>query len=526
MIKKIFLLLLGILPIILSAQNHCDFFEKVETRIDKTELNTSQSDFGPEFVNGELWYSAYTSEEIKKLSKGASKNIFYNLFQSKVDVDGNVSGSASIELEDVSKGYHAGPVSYCKKTKELFVTLSNFDNPEIKFSVYRKAEIRLKLIVVKEVDGVWQLVEELPFNNPLYSFGHPAISATGDTLIFVSDVPDIGKGKIDIYMTIRKNGKWGKMTNLGSKINTVEDEMFPFLFKNDVLIFASNGRKTDENDLDLYYSCLVGGGFTEPKPLDEINSDSDDFGLIIHENLKIGYFTSGRDGNTGSASDDDIYKVEFERIHEEVVPEGRYDLELIVLDRKTMNPVPNAQVEFDDNIPGVLEAFIFKRELKKDSTCVATAEVKGYMGAWKTITTVGQPFGIIKDTILVDKIEKDAIIALKNIYYDFDKWDILPTSEIELNKLIKIMNDYPSMKVELGSHTDSRGTGAYNEMLSQKRSDSAVEYIVNNGIQKERIIAKGYGESVLLNKCEDGVPCTDEEHQVNRRTEFKILELD
>lgn len=164
--------------------------------------------------------------------------------------------------------------------------------------------------------------------------------------------------------------------------------------------------------------------------------------------------------------------------------------------------------------------------LKKNSTYVATSEIDGYMIASKTITTEGKPFGTIKETILVDKIEKNQIILLENIYYDFDKWEILPTSEIELNKLIKVMNDYLGMKVELRSHTDCRGNDLYNEILSHKRSDSAVEYIVENGIQKGRIVAKGYGESKLMNRCDDGVDCSEEEHRENRRTEFKILELD
>ncbi|NQU52359.1 MAG: OmpA family protein [Bacteroidetes bacterium] len=514
--KKLCLLLLGVLPIILMAQNNCNFLEGVEIKIDETKLNTSHSDFGPAFVNGELWFSAYTSDEIEKLSKGTKKNIFYNLFQSKIDKNGNIEGNSTVELEELSKGYHAGPVSYCAKTKELFVTLSNFDNPDIKNKVYRKSDIRLKVIVVKEVNGNWQLVEELPFNNPTYSVGHPAISSSGDTLFFVSNIPNLGKGKIDIYMSIRKNGKWGEMENLGSKINTDKDEMFPYLFKNDVLIFASNGRESGKDDLDLYYSCLSNGSFSEPQRMDELNSDADDFGLVIHENEEVGYLTSGRAGTSSEIREDDIYKVEFI---------GRYDLELTVLDKKTMEPVPNIGVKFDDNVEGVLAESVIKRALQKNSNYVATTEIYGYMSASKKITTIGKPFGTIKETILVDKIEKDLVINLENIFYDFDKWDILSESEIELNKLVKLMNDYPKMKTELSSHTDSRGSDSYNELLSQKRSDSAVAYIIKSGIQKDRIIAKGYGESKLVNKCDDGVECSDEEHQANRRTEFKILEM-
>jgi outer membrane protein OmpA-like peptidoglycan-associated protein len=139
---------------------------------------------------------------------------------------------------------------------------------------------------------------------------------------------------------------------------------------------------------------------------------------------------------------------------------------------------------------------------------------------------VGKPYGIIKDTLWIEKLEVKKKFVMENIFYDFDKWNILPESEIELNKLIKVMNDNPGWKVELSSHTDARGSDSYNMILSQKRSDSAVSYIVKSGISKDRIIARGYGETQLVNRCKNGVKCPDEEHRKNRRTEFQILEMD
>jgi len=511
--KKLFLLLLGVLPIILTAQNSCNFFENVNIKIEKTGLNSSESDFGPAFVNNMLWYSAYTADEIDKLSHGDSKDVFYNLFKSKLDNSGNVTGSPVTVIEEISKGYHSGPVSYCKKTNELFVTLSNFENPDIKNNVYRKADIRLKIIIVKNDGGNWHLAGEVPFNDPAYSVGHPAISVTGDTLFFVSDIPDIGKGGTDIYMTVRSNGKWGEMKNVGA-VNTSENEMFPFLFRGNMLIFASNGINSGKNDLDLYYSCISNGTFSTPKELKRFNTDSDDFGLVINDNEEIGYFASNRADGVGS---DDIYKVGIE---------GIYNLELTVLDKETMKEISNPKVSFGDGIVAALVGVILKRALKKNSDYVATTQVDGYMNHSKTITTKGKPFGTIKETIVLEKVKVGQVFVMENIYYDFDKWDILPESEVELDKLVKVMNDNPSWKVELGSHTDCRGSDAYNEKLSQKRSESAVAYIVSQGISQDRIIAKGYGESQLVNECDDGVPCTAEQHRQNRRTEFKILEMD
>ena len=512
--KKIVFLTLGLLPMLLAAQNHCDFLEQRKIQIEKTDLNTSQSDFGPAFVAGEFWYSAYTDEEISILSRGEEKDVFYNLFNLKMDAEGNAIGDKRSQFDKISEGYHAGPVSFCDKTQELFVTLSNFENPDIKNNVYRKADIRLKIIIAKKTGGEWKQTEEFPFNDPTYSVGHPAISVTGDTLIFASNKPGSGFGETDLYMSVRNNGKWGEPINLGAKINTKQDEMFPFLFKGSMLFYASNADDDQKVDFDILYSCITGKEFSTPKRLDALNTDEDDFGLVIHDNENLGYFVSRRAGGLG---DDDIYKVLFK---------GEYDLELIVADKKTGSPIANPKVKFNDNVAGVVSGHTITRALSENSTLLATSELEGYKNASIGISTANQPYGTIHDTIWVEKVAVGQKFVLENIFYDFDKWNILPESEVELDKLVKVLNENPSWKVELGSHTDSRGSDSYNETLSQKRSDSAVGYIVGKGISKSRIIAKGYGESQLVNRCANGVKCSDDEHRQNRRTEFTILEMD
>lgn len=511
--KNLVLLIVLAFPVVLSAQNFCNFFEFRKSYIEKTDLNTIQSDFGPSFVGDELWYSAFTEEELKKLAGGDYKDVFYNLYSSKTDNKGNVVGTKSVQFEAISAGYHAGPVSYCDNTQELFVTLSNFDNPDIRNKVYRKADIRLKLIIAKKVDGNWKLVEQFPYNDSIYSIGHPAISSTGDTLFFASNMPG-GKGMTDLYMSVRANGEWGVPVNLGDKVNTEFDEMFPFLMGGSVLFYASNKGEGGKEDFDIKYICKEGIVFGLPKIQNDFNTDKDDFGLIIHPNGKVGYFVSRREGGLG---DDDIYKVTFK---------GEYKLELVVMDRKSMAAVPNPKVRFSDNIAAALAGILLARALPENSSINVTSEIEGYQNSSKTISTVGKPYGIIRDTLWVEKVVVGQKFVMENIFYDYDKWDILPESEVELNKLIGIMKDNPSWKVELGSHTDARGSDSYNEILSQKRSDSAVAYIINNGIGKDRIVAKGYGETQLVNHCKNGVECTDEVHRQNRRTEFKILEMD
>lgn len=512
--KKLILFPLLVLQMLVVAQNGCEFFDFRKMEIEKTNLNTAQSDFGPAFVEDELWFSAFTVEEIQRLSKGDDKDVFYNLYNVQTDEYGNVIGSKNVQFEAISEGFHAGPVSYCEKTKELFVTLSNFDNPEIKNNVYQKAEIRLKIITAKKINGNWTVTEEFPYNNPAYSVGHPAISVTGDTLFFASNKPNSGFGQSDIYMSVRENGKWGKPVNLGEKINSEFDEMFPFFFDGSVLFFATNKARNKKDDFNLMYNCKSGSSFSESKSLENFNTKKDDFGLVIHPKGKVGYFVSRRNGGLG---DDDIYKVTFK---------GEHNLELVVIDRKTAQNINKPKVKFSDNVSGDVSGKLVTRLLPESSTITVTSEIEGYQNSSINITTVDKPYGIIKDTIWVEKVVIGQKFVLENIFYDYDKWDILPESEIELNKLIAVMKDNPSWKVELGSHTDARGSDSYNEMLSQKRSDSAVAYIIKNGINKDRIIAKGYGESQLLNHCKNGVDCPDEVHRQNRRTEFKILEMD
>jgi outer membrane protein OmpA-like peptidoglycan-associated protein len=301
--------------------------------------------------------------------------------------------------------------------------------------------------------------------------------------------------------------------NLGDKINTPYEDMFPF-FNGSVLVYATNKGANSEKDFDILYAYKEGNTFGTPKLLNALNTDKDDFGLVIHPKGNIGYFVSRKDGGLG---DDDIYKVTFK---------GEHKLELVVMDRKAMTPVQNPKVKFSDNVLGALAGILISRLLPENSSLTVTSEIEGYQNSSKTISTVGKPYGTIKDTIWIEKVVVGQKFVMENIFYDYDKWDILPESEVELNKLIQIMQDNPSWKVELGSHTDARGSDSYNLILSQKRSDSAVGYIVNHGISKDRIIAKGYGETQLVNQCKNGVECSDELHRKNRRTEFKILEMD
>ena len=226
-------------------------------------------------------------------------------------------------------------------------------------------------------------------------------------------------GGTDLYMAVRKNGQWGEMINLGDEINTSADEMFPFLHQGKRLFFASSGKTGSKGGLDIYYAMKSGNEFKEPQNFSELNSDKDDFGFVMHPEDEVGYFTSQKDGGLG---DDDIYKVVFE---------GQYDLELLVRDKKSLDPLPNVKVVFNDNTTLSTSSMgLLARKLEKETDYTATTEIEDYMNESKSFTTKGQPYGTVKVVLNVEKVEVGQKFVLENIYYDFDKWDILPNRKL------------------------------------------------------------------------------------------------
>ncbi|MFW6275769.1 MAG: OmpA family protein, partial [bacterium] len=439
--KKFIFYLTCTLPISLAGQ--VNFIENTTIETEKAVINTPRSDFGPAFVGDEFWFSSFSAEKIGRFNQGKVKDIFYNLFSSPVDEMGNIGKSRTIVLEELSAGYHAGPVSFCKHTNELFLTLSNYENAEVKNVVFQKKNIPLKIVILEKKDDSWTKTGEVPFNSPSYSVGHPSVSVTGDTLIFASDVTGKGEGKTDLYMSIRKNGKWDNMINLGNKINTQADDMFPFLHKGKILFYASNGNPEGKGGFDLWYSVLTEKGFSDPINLSALNSSEDDFGLIIDSDEETGYFVSNRNNANG---DDDIYQVYFK---------GEYNLELVVRDKKTQEPISDARVDFSDNkVLYTDDKGVILRSLDKATNYTATTNLEGFMNESLSFTTKNQNFGKFQKELNIEKVEVGQKFVMTNILYHFNKWDILSESEKELDKLVKVLKDNPTWKIELGSHTD------------------------------------------------------------------------
>ncbi len=605
-----------IVSIALGQNRKGPVFENTELSVKKIKTNTVASDFGPSIVENNLIFSSYKDEllEQAKAQNPNNQKIFYDIFFTELNEKGEII-SKRTHFQRFSTQYHEGPVSYCPETGEMFITQSNFIEPDTLYSVFRKASIHLRIVIAKKVEGQWAVVESFPFNNKRFSVGHPAINATGDTLYFSSNMPEnyyitpatqkerrkkernFKTIAPNIYRSIRIDGKWQTPEPLDG-INTEDTEMFPFINTDGVLTFASDGYDNGVGGLDLYYSNPEKGDYKKAHNLGAgVNTPDDDFALVIHPNQSVGFFTSNRPDGEG---EDDVYQLDiadlyynlqgvtlddytYEPVAEATVKllndkdsliaqtksdtdgnfelevlkdkmflvkanklnyvgdqktvqsqeyvelflKGVYKLELTVLDKENNEPVPDAQIFINNDIH-FLQPDKFghlMRYLEENSEYAFTATKPGYLKQTINITTINVPYGIIRDTIYMFKKEMDKVFVLDDIYYNFDKWDILPESEIELDKLVQILRDNPEMKVELGSHTDSRGSDSYNMWLSQKRSESAVRYVISRGIEPERIVAKGYGETKLINKCDDGVSCPEVEHRKNRRTEFKIIGL-
>ncbi|MFD1630604.1 OmpA family protein [Pseudopedobacter beijingensis] len=370
-------------------------------------------------------------------------------------------------------------------------------------------------------------IVEFPYNSDEYSVGHPALSKDGNILVFASDMPG-GYGGSDLYYSVKSgNGKWTRPVNMGKVINTEGDEMFPFLDAENKLYFSSTGH-AGLGGLDIFEVMLRDMKPTyEPKNMGiPINSPEDDFALIKDAAGREGFFSSNRSGN------DDIYS--FKRSTHRIILKG------VVRDGKMGIPLPGSRILLR-HLDGVDTIRVgakgeFEKELAKETDYELTAQKLDYVSQRAFTTSVG----INKDsTIIVNinlyKTESNqewvinncetlkAKFNLENIHYDLDKSDIRPDARPALDHIASLMSQHPELSIITSSHCDSRASSEYNRLLSIRRGNSAKAYLVSKGISASRIKVEYYGKTRLTNRCYDGVMCSEEEQQMNRRTEFEVV---
>ena len=407
----------------------------------------------------------------------------------------------------------------------------------------RRGSSDVDLYLSRFRNGEWSEPVPLNINDPEAWDSSPAFSQDGRTLYFASNRKGRGRnmtgyGGTDIYAAqMDSRGRFSRIRNLGAQINTPGNELFPYVADDAKLYFASDGHP-GYGGLDIFFVNRVNGKTVIENLGQPVNSPGDDFGIFLFR-ADRGFFTSNREGGKG---DDDIYTFVNEDPDLKVV---NYYLQGITYtpDSTGLKVLPNTRVSLldgngelmQDYVTGNDGKFIFR--VYENENYELVGETDGYLVKRQPYTMQGKsayPNSLTQlvtnitydTTIVLEKIELNKIFVLENIYYELDKADIRPDAAKELDKLVQILVDNPEIKIELSSHTDSIATVEYNMDLSQRRAESAVQYITQRGIAPDRLVAKGYGElrPIARNTNPDGTD-NPEGRQRNRRTEFKILEI-
>ena len=500
-------------------------------------INSSASDFGPSFMkDDEIVFASSRDGGGRKVVHEWSKTSFLELFTTRRESKNtmNVIGVQKIK-GDINTNLHESSTVFTKDGKTMYFTRNNFTKKKRKTN--KEGTTLLKLYkATKGENGKWIDVIELPFSNDEYSVAHPALSVDESKLYFASDMPGT-TGLSDLYyVDILGNNKYGAPKNLGSNINTEGRETFPFINKEGKLYFASDGH-VGLGGLDVFVASEGLRSFKEPYNLGEpINSPSDDFTFIVDSDTKIGYFTSNRPGGVG---DDDIYS--FIQT-DELIESCKQYLNGVVTDAETRAILPGAKITlFDKNMKEIESTTAdsgarYSLPITCNEQYVIRASKVAYQKTEVDFQTTSdyefkhnQPLQLRKGNaelgIVKAKIGDDLgkLLQLNPIYFDFDKSFIRPDAEIELQKVIAVLREYPNMEIDVRSHTDSRAPYNYNIALSSRRNVQTIKYIIEKGgINKSRLTGRGYGETELTNGCADGIDCSEEEHQLNRRSEFII----
>jgi len=489
-------------------------------------VNTSLANFGTFPIGDKVFYVAEPDGRTAE-QYGWTGNGYLRIYQAAQSADNGLSNPVLLG-EDINIGrYHIGPLFVNKAEDQLFITRTYTGKDAQKDQVMSKKmwTNNLELIILNKTSQGWESTE-FPYNNVAqYSLGHAALSADEKILYFVSDMPG-GFGGTDIWFcSLESDGSWSKPVNAGGEINTCGNEMFPILSAGDVLYYSTDGLP-GMGGLDVFSSIGAKSNWSKPRNLGyPVNSSADDFSFVINRetaDAQSGYLSSNRIGTVGN---DDIYSFHSERPRVVIILAG------ITTNKKTGESIPAAQLSLWDEHNQIISAKssnadgTFSFEIEPGKQYAVLGRKERFHGDSTQFNTFDiQHADTVKVALLLEPIFKIGdTFVLKDIYYNFDKDDIRPDAAKILDELLVTLRDNPTLKIELSSHTDSRGSHKYNEDLSSRRAKSAVEYLISRGISRSRLVAKGYGETKLVNKCADGVPCTVAEHQANRRTEIRVL---
>ncbi len=498
-------------------------------KIEDTGINSKYSDYGSFVYNNKIYFaSARDTGNFSQRRHKWTGEYYTNIYSANIDPQNSAAVKPDKFKTALNTKFHESTPVFTKDGNTVYFTRNNYIDGK-KGKDDNKITL-IKLYKATLENGKWTKITALPFTSDNYSTAHPALSLDEKTLYFASDMPG-SIGQSDIYkVSINSDGSFGTPQNLGKPINTEGKETFPYVTSENEIYFASDGHP-GLGGLDVFVGQIEENGtVSDIQNLgNDINSPKDDFAYIIDPVSRQGYFSSNKDGGMGS---DDIYKfLETKKL------KCLQELYGVITDSENGVVLPGSKVTLYENqkiknstVSNTNGQYSFAVECGK--TYSVRAEKPDY--ATKEVDiTIAKTNGKTNLPIALDKsVCKVAVgddlgkcFGIKMIYFDLDKSNIRTEAALDLEKILDVLNQNPTMKLDIRSHTDSRASHQYNEALSDRRAKSTISWLIQNGVAKNRLTGKGYGETQLVNQCSDGVNCTEEEHQMNRRSEFIITAL-
>ena len=504
--------------------------------------NTSKTEFDAKKIGDELIFTSSSKPEIYK-NNGLP---FLGIVKAPLKNPGEIGNQSIFSSALFKENANDGTPAFTKDGTTVVFARGNTGKS-------KDPSPDVDLYISKKSANTWSEPERLSISDSLAWDGSPCFSADERTLYFSSNRRG-GKGGVDLYrVPIDNSGRFGRPINLGSTINTPGDELFPYVSANGKLYFSSDGHPSI-GGLDLFVASRNETEIVVEHLGVPINSIGDDFAISFSDSTQ-GYISSNRPGGKG---DDDIYFFKstgsedrwwttapppvIDTLNKKIV---NYFVQVKVVD-PSGNPIDSVKINVRKNGQTLSnektnkKGFIELIDLAENDELVFKCDKEDFITVRSSFSMEGKtiPESLLKKemtdttfqvTITMDRPEIGKEISklyeINSIYYDLDKADIRPDAAEELDKIVQFLSDNTQMNLELGAHTDARASTGYNLKLSQRRAESAVNYIIRRGITKDRIKPKGYGESQLINECSDGVECPEEMHQQNRRTEFKIIKI-
>jgi len=492
-----------------------DYLSRISSKeklfdLNKLKINSEKSDFGAIHYNGTLYFASSRNESRK--IDGWNSEPYLDLYQSIYN-EKEASYSEPTLVSDLNSMYHEGPLTMTQDGKTLFFSSESFNDKLFTKNSEKKIKYgQVNLYKARNDNGSWVDIAPLPLNSSSYSVSNPSISSEGSTLYFSSNMPGT-LGGLDIWkVAVYPDGSYGPAENLGSKINTSEDESFPFIAADGLLYFSSKGL-TGLGGYDVFSIDLSNNGTANNlgKP---VNSEKDDFAFTFNKKNKLGYVSSNRDGR------DQIYGAI------PVVPNGI--INAIVTNADTDAPLSNARITISANDSNIVDKQLTTDKglvtysAKNNLTYLVEVNKDGFVSQSFPVTVInGDTFKVVAKLEPVDVVVTETEIILKDIYFENNRSGITKQAAEELDKLAYVLSQNKDLVIFVKSHTDIRGKDDYNMDLSQRRANATVAYIISKGINEDQISGKGFGESELKVNCNP--KCTEEEHALNRRSEFLIV---